>query len=60
LLHSLALIFFLSYGRPSGQRDMIAALDQIVASYRLAGIYQLRLGDTPIRLYVRTWDNVAP
>src|SRR6185312_17467 len=40
-------------GHPSGQRDMINVLDQIVAGYHLAGTYQLRPEDTPIRLYVR-------
>ena len=43
-------------GRPSGQRDMVRALDQIVAGYHLAGSYQLRPEDTPIRLYVRFVD----
>jgi len=40
-------------GHPSGQRDIIQALDRIVAGYHLAGTYQLRPEDTPIRLYVR-------
>jgi len=40
-------------GHPSGQRDMVQALDRIVASYHLAGTYQLRPEDTPIRLYVQ-------
>jgi hypothetical protein len=44
-------------GRPSGQRDLIAALDRIVAGYRLAGTYRLQEDDTPIRLYVRSWDD---
>lgn len=44
-------------GRTSGQRDLVAALDQIVASYRLVGIYRLRPDDNPIRLYVRDWPN---
>jgi len=40
-------------GHPSGQRDIVQALDRIVASYHLAGTYQLRPEDTPIHLYVR-------
>jgi len=40
-------------GHPSGQRDIIQALDRIVAGYHLAGTYQLRSENPPIRLYVR-------
>lgn len=40
-------------GKPSGQRDLVAALDRLVAGYRLAGTFCLRSGDPPIRLYVR-------
>jgi hypothetical protein len=40
-------------GHPSGQRDIIQVLDQIVAGYHLAGTYQLRPEDIPVRLYVR-------
>jgi Dolichyl-phosphate-mannose-protein mannosyltransferase len=42
-------------GRSSGQRDLVVALDRIVASYRLVGTYSLRVDDNPIRLYVRDW-----
>jgi hypothetical protein len=40
-------------GRPSGQRDMIAALDALVANYRLVDTFCLYPGDIPMRLYVR-------
>jgi len=39
-------------GRRSGQRDMVAAVDQIVAGYRLVDTFEVRPGDTPVRLYV--------
>lgn len=41
------------HGQPSGQRDLIAAVDRIVAHYRLVGTYVLRPGDAPVQLYVR-------
>jgi hypothetical protein len=41
-------------GKPSGQRDLVAALDRLVAGYRLVDTFCLRAGDTPIRLYVRS------
>jgi hypothetical protein len=41
------------YGRPSGERAIIAALDSLVAQYNLSGTYVLRPGDSPIYLYVR-------
>jgi hypothetical protein len=40
-------------GRPSGQRAIIEALDEMLPDYRLVDTYQLRPGDNPIRLYVR-------
>lgn len=38
-------------GQPSGQRDLIAALDKITAHYDLVTTFVLKAGDTPIRLY---------
>jgi hypothetical protein len=40
-------------GKPSGQRDLIAALDTLLPDYRLLDTFVLRQGDNPIRLYVR-------
>lgn len=40
-------------GRRSGQRDLIAAVEGLVASYRLAGSYVVAPGDPPIDVYVR-------
>ncbi len=40
-------------GKPSGQRNLIAALDTLVSNYRLADTFCLQPGDTPLRLYVR-------
>jgi hypothetical protein len=41
------------HGAPSGQRDIIAALDCLVSQDRLVDTFQLTSGDNPIRLYVR-------
>ena len=40
-------------GRRSGQRDLIAAVEGLVANYRLAGTYVIAPGDPPIDVYVR-------
>ncbi len=40
-------------GRRSGQRDLIAAVEGLVANYRLAGSYVVAPGDPPIDVYVR-------
>jgi hypothetical protein len=40
-------------GRRSGQRDLIAAVEGLIANYRLAGSYVIRPGDPPIDVYVR-------
>jgi hypothetical protein len=40
-------------GRPSGQRDIVNALDKLVADYQLVDTFCLQPGDNPIRLYVR-------
>jgi hypothetical protein len=40
-------------GRRSGQRDLIAAVEGLVAGYRLAGTYVIAPGDPPVELYVR-------
>ncbi len=40
-------------GRRSGQRDIIAAVEDLVAGYRLAGTYVVAPGDPPINVYVR-------
>ena len=40
-------------GKPSGQRDIVVALDSLLPRYDLLGTYALRAGDSPIRLYVR-------
>jgi hypothetical protein len=39
-------------GRRSGQRDLVAAVDLIVADYRLVDTFEIRPGNTPIELYV--------
>jgi hypothetical protein len=40
-------------GRRSGQRDIIAAVEGLVAGYRLAGTYDVAPGDPPVDVYVR-------
>jgi hypothetical protein len=40
-------------GRRSGQRDLIAAVETLVAGYKLAGEYVIAPGDPPIDVYVR-------
>ncbi|MGC2580913.1 MAG: hypothetical protein WA399_02370 [Acidobacteriaceae bacterium] len=40
-------------GRPSGQRDLINAIDSLLPQYRLVDTFQLMPDDTPISLYVR-------
>jgi hypothetical protein len=40
-------------GRPSGQRDLVAALDRLVAHDQPADTFLLRAGDPAIRLYFR-------
>jgi hypothetical protein len=40
-------------GRRSGQRDLIAAVEGLVANYRLVGTYVVAPGDPPINVYVR-------
>jgi Dolichyl-phosphate-mannose-protein mannosyltransferase len=40
-------------GRPSGQRDIVSALDKLVTDYQLVDTFCLQSGDNPIRLYVR-------
>ena len=39
-------------GQPSGQRNIVAVLDRLVARYRLVDTFVLRDRDNPIRLYV--------
>jgi hypothetical protein len=40
-------------GRPSGQREIIAAVEELVAGYRLAGVYTVAPSDPPIEVYIR-------
>jgi hypothetical protein len=40
-------------GKRSGQRDLIAAVETLVAGYKLAGEYVIAPGDPPIDVYVR-------
>jgi len=40
-------------GRPSGQRDLVAAIKSLVAGYQLAGTYVIAPGDPPIMVYVK-------
>lgn len=40
-------------GRPSGQRDLVNAVDSLLPKYRLVDTFQLMPDDTPIRFYVR-------
>lgn len=40
-------------GKPSGQRDLVKAIDTLLPEYRLVDTFQLMPGDTPISLYVR-------
>ena len=40
-------------GHPSGQRSIIAAVEQIIQGYDLIGTYRLLPEDTPIRIYAR-------
>ena len=40
-------------GARSGQRDIIAAVEQLVRGYRLAGSYVIAPGNPPIEVYVR-------
>jgi hypothetical protein len=40
-------------GRRSGQRDIIAAIEGLLAGYRLSGTYVVAPGDPPIEVYVR-------
>jgi hypothetical protein len=40
-------------GRRSGQRDIIAVLEELVKGYRLAGTYVIAPGDPEIDVYVR-------
>jgi hypothetical protein len=41
------------HGRPSGQRDLIAAVEDLVRGYQLSGVYRLKPGDPEIAVYVR-------
>ena len=40
-------------GARSGQRDIIAAVEELTKGYRLAGTYVIAPGDPPIDVYVR-------
>jgi hypothetical protein len=40
-------------GKPSGQRCLTSAVEAIVSGYRIAGRYQLALGNPEITVYVR-------
>jgi hypothetical protein len=40
-------------GKRSGQRDIMAAIEELVKGYRLAGTYVVAPGDPPIGVYVR-------
>jgi hypothetical protein len=48
------------HGVPSGQRDIIAALDCLVPHYQLVDTFQLKPGDNLIRLYVRPAEDSSP
>lgn len=45
-------------GKPSGQRALVAAIEQLLPDYRLVDTFTLRPGDPPIQLYVR--KDTAP
>lgn len=40
-------------GRPSGQRALVAAVEELVGEYRLSGTYRLSVGDPEILVFVR-------
>lgn len=40
-------------GKPSGQRDLIAAVESLVSGYKLARTYVVAPGNFPIQVYVR-------
>jgi hypothetical protein len=40
-------------GRPSGQRDIIAAIESLIRNYQLAGAFDNPVGDRKILVYVR-------
>lgn len=40
-------------GQPSGQRDLVRAVDSLLPQYRLVDTFQLMPEDTPISVYVR-------
>jgi hypothetical protein len=40
-------------GRRSGQRDIIAAVEALVAGYQLAGTYDVTPGDPSVAVYIR-------
>ena len=44
-------------GRPSGQRELIATIEELIRSYDLAASYVLRAGDPPIMVFVRRTDS---
>lgn len=40
-------------GKPSGQRDLIAAVEQLTREYRVAATYKLPPNESPVTVYVR-------
>jgi len=46
-------------GRPSGQRELVRALDTIAAQDLLCGTYVLKPGDDPIRVYLHASPSKA-
>ena len=40
-------------GQPSGQRDLVAAIEEIVKSYRLIDTLRMPGSGRPVRIYVR-------